>query len=158
MPEIATKPEDSRKPQGGQRHRGCLILRSAETPEKSHRNRPDTGLHQPHFWQEPTNHLGIKLSTSTAFHPQADDQQRRLGRTTSARRACIQHRRIRDNQDTAVLRELRLPRDAVDPTSSVGGELHQPRERVASSTLEKLAASRMPEIAIKHYRKSRIPK
>jgi hypothetical protein len=84
---------------------------------------------------------------------------RRLGRTTSARRACIQHRRhgIRNNQDTAVLRELWLPRDAVDPTSSVGGELHQPRKRVASRTLERLAASRMPEIAIEHYRESRIP-
>jgi hypothetical protein len=36
---------------------------------------------------------------------------RRLGRTTSARRA--RHRRIRDNQDAPVLRELRLPtRDA----------------------------------------------
>jgi hypothetical protein len=45
----------------------------------------------------------------------------------------------------------------VDPTSSVGGELHQPRERVASSTLEKLAVSRIPEIAIEHYRESRIP-
>jgi hypothetical protein len=28
-----------------------------------------------HLWQEPTNHLDIKLSTSTAFHPQADGQQ-----------------------------------------------------------------------------------
>jgi hypothetical protein len=46
----------------------------------------------------------------------------------------------------------------MDSTSSVGGELHQPRERVASSTLEwKLAASRMPEIAIEHYRESRTP-
>jgi hypothetical protein len=45
----------------------------------------------------------------------------------------------------------------MDSTGSVGGELHLPRERVASSTLEKLAASRMPEIAIEHYRESRIP-
>jgi hypothetical protein len=28
-----------------------------------------------HFWQELTNYLDIKLSMSTAFHPQADDQQ-----------------------------------------------------------------------------------
>jgi hypothetical protein len=101
-----------------------------------------------HLWQRTDESpryqaIDVHRLPSTSRRP-----TRRLGRTTSARRACIQHRRIRDNQDTAVLRELLLPRDAVDPTSSVGGELHQPRERVASSTLEKLAASRMPEIAI----------
>jgi hypothetical protein len=104
---------------------------------------------RPTVGTELTNHLGIKLSMSV-FHPQADDQQRRLGRTTSARRA--RHRRFRDDQDVLILRELRLPtRSAVDPTSSVGGEFHQGHERVAASTFEKLAAlaPRISEIAIK---------
>jgi hypothetical protein len=96
---------------------------------------------------------------SIAFHPQTDDHIERINATLTridktigpnspARRACLQHRRFRDNQPVPV--ELRPPtRNAVDPTSSVGGELHQSYERVASSTLEKLAASRIPEIAIK---------
>jgi hypothetical protein len=96
--------------------------------------------------KELTNHLGTKRSMSIAFHPQTDDHTERINATLTrinktigpnfpARRACLQHRRFRDNQP--VLRELQLPtRDAVDPTSSVGGEFHQPREQVASSTLE----------------------
>jgi hypothetical protein len=44
MPEIAIKPENSRKPQGGQRHRGCLrspsrIARRLNEAEK-HRGCP----------------------------------------------------------------------------------------------------------------------
>jgi hypothetical protein len=129
MPEITIKHEDSRKPQGGQRHRGCLRIATKHSRElREESPAPDLAvifakeiwrLHglpsdivsdrdtrfTSHLWQEPTNHLGIKLSTSTAFHPQADGQQD----TTSARRACIQHRRFRDNQDVPVLREVRLP-------------------------------------------------
>jgi hypothetical protein len=154
MPEIAIT--YSWKPQGGQRHRKCRRLRSniAETPRRV------TGTDLATVPDRDSRSKSISLLARTDELPryQAIDVHRlpspsqrptrRFGRTLSARRACLQHRRFRDNQPVPV--KLRPPtRNAVDPTSSVGGELHQSYERVASSTLEKLAASKIPEIAIK---------
>jgi hypothetical protein len=150
MSEIAIK--DSWKPQGGRNMEAAWAYYPILFPTEIAALYRICG-------KELTNHLGIKLSMSTAFHPQADGQQddwaELLPLAEHTYNASVSETTL---QDVPVLRELRLPtRDAVDPTSSVGGELHQPRERVASSTLEMLAASRMPEIAIEHYRESRIP-
>jgi hypothetical protein len=110
------------------------------------------------FWQEPTNHLGIKLSTSTAFHPQADGEQDDWAELIPL----AEHAYNTANSETTKTSPFFAnygyqPETQWIRPACVGGELHLPRELVASSTLERLAASRMSEIAIEHYRKSRIP-
>jgi hypothetical protein len=178
---LRTATKDSWKPQGRQRrHQGCLRIATKHSRElREESPAPDLAvIFAKEIWRLHGLPSDIVSDRDTRFTSHSG-KNRRITSVSSYRRPPLSIPKPTANKTIGRnyfrspstpttppfprqprrhrSRELRLPtRDAVDPTSSVGGELHQPRERVASSTLETLAASRIPEIAIEDSWQSRI--
>jgi hypothetical protein len=93
------------------------------------------------FWQELTNRLGIKLWTSTAFHPQADGQQDDLAELL---------RLAEHAYNTAVSETTKTSPFCANHGYQPETQWIRPAASEASCTNH--------EIAIEHYQESRIPR